>query len=837
MESVEIHSRSFLIKWVTAPRRGTIKWQVKPAKKSINFGLYRLTGSATPAEAENGTSTDKSDKNSNASLDDKLAASGLEQVVWVGKYSAGDLHKSEQAVDLAGTYALVFDNTFSKNTAKTVQFSATVVEPGEVELPDIALRKPSLKSSDTGLSTSDESQSQQNTLVSDGRHLSGFMLKKRRKKLQGFAKRWFVLDRKYGVLNYYLDQKSAFMRGSMLVKLCSISAVARTREIIIDSGMEVWHVKALNTAEFEMWIETMDSVRSLHAQRSRPTSSIPAGASGAAVSAAGAGVGGENGGLGGLGYLSSVQGGGSSDEWKEVERLAGRIETALGRIDGGDAAAGTTDARQALNELQGLLAAHHASKHFVGTRSPGNRRSLESVLSNGDDEFYDADETLDGVVFVDAKQSPGISDDDDHDDSDVSASCDDEDQPDDDDAATIDGVTGSSDDLYPLNEDLPPAKRRTDVPPSKSTPPSLIGMLRNNVGKDLTTIAMPVTCNEPVTILQRLSEVVEYSELLNEAAASDNECERLLLLAAFAMSSMSSQRSKERALRKPFNPLLGETFELVREDKGFRFVAEKVSHRPPVMAIQIEARDWMIQYTARPHQKFWGKSAELTDSGPIRITMRRTGETYEYMNPSTFLRNLIAGEKYIEPVGTISIEAPSGAIGTVEFKAGRMFSGRSEAVVVHAVDAKGTAFPRRFEGKWTESLVEIDGSGSRGRTVWQAGPLVPSAKDKYGFTQFTASLNQVTPIEEGRLPPTDSRLRPDQRMYETGDIDGAEKSKLHLEEQQRQRRKAMEERNEQWTPKFFTKSNNGGFYVLRSGSQNYWNRRRRGDWADVPHLW
>ena len=34
--------------------------------------------------------------------------------------------------------------------------------------------------------------------------------------------------------------------------------------------------------------------------------------------------------------------------------------------------------------------------------------------------------------------------------------------------------------------------------------------------------------------------------------------------------------------KKPFNPMLGETYELVTED--FKFISEQVSHHPPVSA-------------------------------------------------------------------------------------------------------------------------------------------------------------------------------------------------------------------------------------------------------------
>ena len=45
-------------------------------------------------------------------------------------------------------------------------------------------------------------------------------------------------------------------------------------------------------------------------------------------------------------------------------------------------------------------------------------------------------------------------------------------------------------------------------------------------------------------------------------------------MAAFAVSAYAL--SYYRAGRKPFNPILGETYECVREDKGFRFIAEQV---------------------------------------------------------------------------------------------------------------------------------------------------------------------------------------------------------------------------------------------------------------------
>lgn len=103
---------------------------------------------------------------------------------------------------------------------------------------------------------------------------------------------------------------------------------------------------------------------------------------------------------------------------------------------------------------------------------------------------------------------------------------------------------------------------------------------------------MPVTINEPLNVLQRLCEELEYCELLDTAATVDDPLQRMLLMAAFAVSAYSS--SSHRAGHKPFNPLLGETYECLREDKGFRFVAEQTSHHPPISACYAESKNFIF---------------------------------------------------------------------------------------------------------------------------------------------------------------------------------------------------------------------------------------------------
>lgn len=85
---------------------------------------------------------------------------------------------------------------------------------------------------------------------------------------------------------------------------------------------------------------------------------------------------------------------------------------------------------------------------------------------------------------------------------------------------------------------------------------------------------LQVNFNEPLSMLQRLTEDLEYHELLDRAAKCESSLEQLCYVAAFTVSSYSTTVFRTS---KPFNPLLGETYELDRlEESGYRSLCEQV---------------------------------------------------------------------------------------------------------------------------------------------------------------------------------------------------------------------------------------------------------------------
>jgi hypothetical protein len=486
-------------------------------------------------------------------------------------------------------------------------------------------------------------------------------------------------------------------------------------------------------------------------------------------------------------------------------------------------------------------------------RSSTSRRSLESSLSV--DEFFDAEagEPNNGgnVMVIDRHGSDADSPESEADEASL------------DDVSSVSSIESDAElggksgvaalfplrpkTLHPLPVDIA-VDRRNTIPPATVAPPSLIAFVRKNVGKDLSTISMPVSANEPTSILQRVAEQLEYAQLLDKASQQKIPRDRLLFVTAFAISSFSVNRAKERAIRKPFNPLLGETFELLRTESevpgGFRLIVEKVTHRPVRLAMQADAENWSLAQSPAPGQKFWGKSAEITTDGRVRVALHLpegTDELYSWNIGTMFLRNVVMGEKYVEPVGTMTVSNEStGAKANIEFKTKGMFGGRCEDVHVDVFGPDGASSGVSLTGTWTKSLQVVEGGKNTGQEIWRAGQLVPDAANTYGMTTFAAGLNEITEIERNRLPPTDTRLRPDQRLAEQGKLEDAEIWKVKLEEAQRARRREMEEKGEEHKPKWFYKIADAPegeeLWKFRGGKDSYWEERGRGDWKGIERI-
>jgi hypothetical protein len=107
-------------------------------------------------------------------------------------------------------------------------------------------------------------------------------------------------------------------------------------------------------------------------------------------------------------------------------------------------------------------------------------------------------------------------------------------------------------------------------------------LLKDLVGKDLSKFTLPVFINEPCSLLMKGGEYGYYTSLLVEAGNEQDQMKRLVKVVATLISVFNQVVGR---ISKPFNSLLGETYELVTTK--FRFFAEMVCHHPPIFAMQM----------------------------------------------------------------------------------------------------------------------------------------------------------------------------------------------------------------------------------------------------------
>uniref|UniRef100_A0A8C7T437 Oxysterol-binding protein n=1 Tax=Oncorhynchus mykiss TaxID=8022 RepID=A0A8C7T437_ONCMY len=383
-------------------------------------------------------------------------------------------------------------------------------------------------------------------------------------------------------------------------------------------------------------------------------------------------------------------------------------------------------------------------------------------------------------------------------------------------------------------------KHRTSLPAPmfSRNDVSVWSILKKCIGMELSKIAMPVIFNEPLSFLQRLTEYMEHTYLIHQANAAADSMERMKCVAAFAVSAVASQWERTG---KPFNPLLGETYELIREDLGFRWMSEQVSHHPPVSAFHAEGlqEDFLFHGSIYPKLKFWGKSVEAEPKGIITLELPKCNEAYTWTNPTCCVHNIIVGQLWIEQYGNVEvINHKTGERCSLTFKPCGMFGKELHKVEGYILDKSKKKLCAIY-GKWTECLYTVDAATfdahkksdkknseekkSNTQTsvdeepeemplpdgdtvqvipgselIWRIVPRPDNSAEFYAFSTFAMQLNELEGGMKGVLPPTDCRLRPDIRAMEKGDIDLASAEKKRVEEKQRLARKNRSKSTEEW---------------------------------------
>ncbi|XP_003376354.1 oxysterol-binding protein 2 [Trichinella spiralis] len=392
------------------------------------------------------------------------------------------------------------------------------------------------------------------------------------------------------------------------------------------------------------------------------------------------------------------------------------------------------------------------------------------------------------------------------------------------------------------------SQRRQRIPPKPNVPLNLWSIMKNCIGKELSKIPMPVNTNEPLSMLQRLTEDLEYSSIVDQAAQCGDVYEQMCYVAAFTVSSYSTTTNRTG---KPFNPLLGETYEWDRtDDLGWRSLCEqvtsrfetflfvllkinstlfKVSHHPPAAALHAESQRWKLWQEFTMSSKFRGKYLSIVPLGYshleflelvsvcllvylclfVNCSNFRSGNYYIWRKVTTVVHNIIVGKLWIDNYGDMTIEEKKHGVKChLKYIPYSYFSKDTPRKVTGVVTDKDGVVYWVLKGTWDDHMecAKVIGQSEKHsstdkpvyetmppKLLWKRNPPLPGAETFYNFTLFAVQLNE----EEEGVAPTDSRNRPDQRLMEQGNFDDANVEKIRLEEKQRASRKQREIEAEQ----------------------------------------
>lgn len=328
---------------------------------------------------------------------------------------------------------------------------------------------------------------------------------------------------------------------------------------------------------------------------------------------------------------------------------------------------------------------------------------------------------------------------------------------------------------------------------------SLIWTLVKQVrpGMDLSKVVLPTFILEPRSFLDKLTDYYYHADILSQAVATEDPFTRIKLVTRWYLSGFYK---KPKGLKKPYNPIIGETFRCYwhhpKTDSRTFYIAEQISHHPPVSAFHISNRrdGFNISGSILAKSKFYGNSLSAVLDGTAKLTFLKRGEDYFITMPYAHCKGILIGTLTMEMGGKVSISCPkTGYRCEMEFKL-KPFLGSGEASnrIVGKLKC-GSDTIATLDGRWDQEIYYKDKITGDTSLFWQPTPEVKSQR----LHRFTVPLELQGDMESERLWKNVSEA------VISADMKTATEEKFLLEEQQRTEAKERKAKLIEWVPSLF----------------------------------
>ncbi|MBV97629.1 Oxysterol-binding protein-related protein 10, partial [Eschrichtius robustus] len=340
-------------------------------------------------------------------------------------------------------------------------------------------------------------------------------------------------------------------------------------------------------------------------------------------------------------------------------------------------------------------------------------------------------------------------------------------------------------------------------------------------------VVLPTFILEKRSLLEMYADFLAHPDLLLAVAAGATPQDRVIGFVEYYLTAFHEGR-KGTLAKKPYNPIIGETFHCsweVPKDRvrpkrtavpaasghehpmaddpsknyKMRFVAEQVSHHPPVSCFYCECKEKRLCVNTHvwTKSKFMGMSVGVSMIGEGVLRLLEHGEDYVFTLPSAYARSILT-IPWVELGGKVSITcAKTGYSATVIFHTKPFYGGKVHRVTAEVKHNPTNTIVCKAHGEWNGTLEFTYNNGETKVIDTTMLPVYPK---------------KIRPLE--KQGPMESRnlWQEVTRCLRLGDIDAATEQKRRLEEKQRTEERKRENLRTPWRPKYFIQEGDGWVY-------------------------
>ncbi|XP_058833218.1 oxysterol-binding protein-related protein 9 isoform X3 [Topomyia yanbarensis] len=338
------------------------------------------------------------------------------------------------------------------------------------------------------------------------------------------------------------------------------------------------------------------------------------------------------------------------------------------------------------------------------------------------------------------------------------------------------------------------------------------------IGMDLTKVVLPTFILERRSLLEMYADYFAHPDLFLRIADLKDSRERMIQVVRWYLSAYHAGR-KSSVAKKPYNPILGEVFQChwdtpemptgddnsnievidgpvpwCRKDQ-LTFIAEQVSHHPPISAFYAEHYNKKISFSAHvwTKSKFLGLSIGVHNIGQGTVTLCDLNEEYIVTFPNGYGRSILT-VPWIELGGTVTITCPqTGYHADIDFLTKPFYGGKRNKIQGEIYSPNDKKSFVSITGEWSglmEYKFNDGGKPSKFETFVDVNsiPIFKKKVRSVGEQSEFESRNVWKEVTAG---------------LKMNDIDKATNAKFQVEQKQRVEARERKETSGEWENKYF----------------------------------